>query len=81
MRLPRDVSGDELIKRLRKVDYKLTRSTGSHARLTRASPKGEHHITVPLHKNLRAGTLNNILTDVATHLKISKQDLLDQLFS
>jgi len=80
MRLPRDVSGDDLIKLLGKIGYRPTRSTGSHVRLTRTSEETEHHISVPLHKNLRAGTLNNILNDVARHLEISKQDLLRQLF-
>ena len=80
MRLPRDLSGDELIKLLAKVGYKPTRSSGSHVRLTRTSEDAEHHITIPLHKNLRAGTLNSILGDVATHFKMNKQELLRKLF-
>lgn len=63
MKIPREVSGEELIRRLGKLGYKPTRQTGSHVRLTRISDKGEHHITVPVHKTLRIGTLNNILTD------------------
>lgn len=35
MRLPRDLSGDELIKQLQKFGYEQTRQTGSHVRLTR----------------------------------------------
>lgn len=52
MRLPRDLSGNELIKLLAKIGYKSTRSTGSHVRLTRTSEDAEHHITIPLHSQL-----------------------------
>jgi predicted RNA binding protein YcfA (HicA-like mRNA interferase family) len=48
--------------------------------LTRISDKGEYHITVPIHKTLRIGTLNNILTDIASHLKKEKDDLIKELF-
>lgn len=79
MRLPRDVNGKDLISWLAKVGYKPTRTTGSHVRLTRKSKQGEHHITVPLHQNIRVGTLNRIFSDVATHLKLSKQELFKKL--
>ncbi len=48
MRLPRDVSGEDLASHLRKYDYEITRQTGSHLRLT-TYRKGEHHITIPFH--------------------------------
>ena len=81
MRLPRDVSGDELVKKLRQLDYVPTRQTGSHIRLTRQVGEQEHHITIPHHKSLRVGTLNQILSDVALHLGVDKQQLLQDLFS
>jgi len=34
MRLPRDISGSDLAKRLNQYGYRLTRQTGSHLRLT-----------------------------------------------
>ena len=34
MRLPRDISGSELAKRLSRLGYAVTRQTGSHLRLT-----------------------------------------------
>ncbi len=80
MRLPRGLSGDDLAKRLGRLGYEQTRQTGSHLRLTRSSAEGDHHITIPRHKALRVGTLNSILTDVAAHLNMSKEDLLRQLF-
>ena len=79
MRLPRDWSGDDLIRRLQAVGYEPTRQSGSHVRLTQRDTHGEHHITVPLHANLRIGTLNRILSDVADHLGLSKDELLRRL--
>ncbi len=48
MKLPRDISGKDLIKALSSLDYEVTRQTGSHIRLT-TKLNGEHHITVPAH--------------------------------
>ena len=79
MRLPRDVSGDELAARLRKYDYEVTRQTGSHMRLTTLQG-GEHHVTIPRHDPLKLGTLAGILRDVAEHLNVDRQELADSLF-
>ena len=79
MRLPRDLSGEELAILLGRYGYEVTRQTGSHMRLTTAQG-GEHHITIPRHESLRLGTLNAILRDVAEHLDISRQTLLETLF-
>ncbi len=79
MKLPREISGVELAKLLKKYDYEITRQTGSHIRLTTTS-KGEHHITIPAHKYLKIGTLSNILSDIAVHFKINKGDLIKELF-
>jgi predicted RNA binding protein YcfA (HicA-like mRNA interferase family) len=51
MRLPRDLSGPELVRRLGKLGYVATRQSGSHVRLT-TQEHGEHHITVPNHDPL-----------------------------
>jgi len=37
MKTPRDLSGSELAKALRKLGYVVTRQTGSHLRVTRPS--------------------------------------------
>jgi predicted RNA binding protein YcfA (HicA-like mRNA interferase family) len=79
MRIPRDISGEELANILRKYGYETTRQVGSHVRLT-TQQGGEHHITIPRHKLLRVGTLNSVLKDVAEHLKIDRDDLLISLF-
>jgi predicted RNA binding protein YcfA (HicA-like mRNA interferase family) len=79
VRLPRDLSGEELAVLLRRYGYQVTRQTGSHMRLT-TSLGGEHHITIPHHESLRVGTLSAILRDVADHLDVPRQTLLETLF-
>ena len=77
-KLPRDINGDRLIKVLGRVGYKPTRQTGDHVRLT-TQANGEHHVTVPLHRPLKVGTLATILADVAGHLGISRGTLLHRI--
>jgi predicted RNA binding protein YcfA (HicA-like mRNA interferase family) len=79
MKLPRDLSGADLAKALARVGYRVTRQSGSHIRLTTGSPS-QHHVTVPAHDPLKIGTLAGILSDVADHLKVSREDLLQKLF-
>lgn len=47
-KIPRDISGRDLIKKLKKLGYDQTRQVGSHIRLT-TEEKGIHHITIPEH--------------------------------
>ncbi len=42
--------------------------------------KGEFHITIPNHKSLKVGTINNILSDIAKYLARDKNDLIKVLF-
>ena len=79
MRLPRDISGLHLARLLERYGYRITRQTGSHLRLT-TDLQGEHHITIPAHSDLRAGTLNAILSGVADHLGMGYDDLVEALF-
>jgi predicted RNA binding protein YcfA (HicA-like mRNA interferase family) len=80
MRLPRDLSGADLVKRLERLGYHVTRQSGSHMRLT-STAHGEHHITVPRHDPLRIGTLAAVLDAVAVHHGLSRDALLDRLFN
>lgn len=79
MRIPRDLSGGDLIKRLGRLGYEVTRQTGSHIRLT-CRTRGVHHITVPNHDPLRIGTLAAILDGVAAHHGLTREELLQRLF-
>jgi predicted RNA binding protein YcfA (HicA-like mRNA interferase family) len=78
-KMPRNLSGKDLIKKLKKLGYKQTRQIGSHIRLT-TEEKGIHHITIPEHDPLKIGTLSSILKDIAAHFEISKEELIDQIF-
>ena len=80
MKLPRDLSGVELARALERIDYRVTRQTGSHLRLSTDSPS-QHHITIPAHDPLKVGTLASILADVAAHLKLDREELVRRLFS
>jgi predicted RNA binding protein YcfA (HicA-like mRNA interferase family) len=79
MKLPRDVSGADLAKRLGRLGYVVTRQTGSHLRLT-ISERDRHHLTIPNHDPLKVGTLAGILNGVAAHLDISRDELIQRLF-
>lgn len=79
MKAPRDLSGPDLIRRLGRLGYGVTRQSGSHVRLTTAA-NGEHHVTVPNHDPLRLGTLSAILGAVAAHHGLDRDALLKRLF-
>ena len=80
MKLPRNLSGDKLARLLSQFGYKITRTTGSHIRLTSKFKTSEHHITVPAHKQLKVGTLGAILSDVCSYLEISRDELSKRPF-
>jgi predicted RNA binding protein YcfA (HicA-like mRNA interferase family) len=79
-RLPRDLSGDDLIRKLKSFGYEPTRQTGSHIRLSRTVEDAQHHLTIPRHKTLRVGTLSNIVSDIALQLGKTKDELSKELF-
>lgn len=78
-RLPRDISGAELVKALKLFGYVEARQTGSHIRLS-TQQCGEHHLTIPNHNPLKIGTLSAILSDVQKHFELNRDDLLKKLF-
>ena len=79
MKLPRDLSGEELAAHLSKhLGYANIHQTGSHIILETEDP-AHHRIAVPAHKALRIGTLNAILASIAAHKGISKDAILRQL--
>ncbi len=73
------VSGDKLIKLLTKLGYEIVRQKGSHVRLRKKTEIGEHNITVPKHKEIAKGTLNDILSKVSLWNNISKEELVKML--
>ncbi|MCK4797848.1 MAG: type II toxin-antitoxin system HicA family toxin [Spirochaetes bacterium] len=79
-KIPRNISGNKFIKILSKFGYIKTRQSGSHIRLTSKYKEKDHNITIPAHQDLKIGTLNNILKDIANYLKIDKNELIKKLF-
>jgi hypothetical protein len=49
-------------------------------RLTSRFKGAEHGVTIPAHKELRIGTLAEILADVAGYLEIDRDELTRNLF-
>ena len=79
MKLPRDLSGSDLVTALARLGYEVSHQTGSHVRLT-THRGGEHHLTVPAHDPVKIGTLTAILRSVADHFALSRDELLTELF-
>jgi len=79
MKIPRDLSGQELIKSLcRDWGYQRVHQVGSHVVLETEKPS-HHRLAIPDHRNLRVGTLNNILRAVAEHKNVTREDILNTL--
>ncbi|MEK7281641.1 MAG: type II toxin-antitoxin system HicA family toxin [Chloroflexota bacterium] len=73
------VSGDDLVRLLGSLGYEVVRQRGSHIRLKKATPVGEHAITVPAHRVLAKGTLSDILSRVSLWNNIPREDLIARL--
>jgi predicted RNA binding protein YcfA (HicA-like mRNA interferase family) len=73
------LSGSGLAFGLQRLGYTATRQTGSHLRLT-TQRNGEHHVTVPLHGALRVGTIAGILSDVAAHFGLTRDEISERIF-
>jgi predicted RNA binding protein YcfA (HicA-like mRNA interferase family) len=79
MKLPRDLSGAELIRVLcREYGYRRVNQEGSHVILQTEMPV-HHRVAVPMHNPLRVGTLNAILRAVARVKGIEKENILSHL--
>jgi len=81
LKLPRDLSGHELAKLLRHYDYVLVRQSGSHLRLKTSIRGFDHQVTIPVHKALKVGTLNAIVSSVASYLNKTRDQVAEDLFS
>jgi predicted RNA binding protein YcfA (HicA-like mRNA interferase family) len=76
VKIPRDLSGRELVKILCKNwGYIEVNQEGSHIILQTETPSRQR-IPVPDHSPVRVGTLNNILRLVSRHKNVEKEDIL-----
>ena len=80
MKIPRSITGQDLLKLLKPLGYTVARQTGSHIRI-KTEIKGGHSETIPDHHPLKIGTLNKILSNIANHFGISKEELINKIFN
>ena len=73
------VSSQSLLKLLLSMGYRVERQRGSHIQLRKATSNGLHNVTVPDHKEIAKGTLNDILSSVGLYNGIPKAELLNTL--
>jgi predicted RNA binding protein YcfA (HicA-like mRNA interferase family) len=79
MKVPRDLSGAQLIKvPCGDWAYRQVNQEGSHVILQTETP-GHQRLAVPNHNPLRVGTLNAIVRTVAAHKGVDRQAVLDSL--
>ncbi|MCG2826410.1 MAG: type II toxin-antitoxin system HicA family toxin [Thermoplasmatales archaeon] len=58
----RKVSGDKVVRILcNKLGFEISGRSGSHVRLSKTTPKGKVGTVVPMHKELKIGTLKGVL--------------------
>jgi predicted RNA binding protein YcfA (HicA-like mRNA interferase family) len=60
-KLPRDVSGREVVEALQKIGYEIVHRKGSHIRMRDDANPNHLPITVPDHKSIKPGLLRQIL--------------------
>lgn len=73
------VSGQELIKVLQKLGYLVVRQKGSHVQLQKETNFGVHRITVPNHKVISFGIVNDIIKSVCEKNNIPREELISKL--
>lgn len=67
----RNISGKKVVKILcNKFGFSISGQTGSHVRLSKMTPEGKVGTVVPMHKDLKIGTLKGVL-------KLAKIDFED----
>lgn len=71
MKLPRDLSGDEVCRVLKRLGFEFIRQTGSH----RHYAKGGLHPCLPMHREIKPKTLQSILKQA----NITVEELVDNL--
>jgi predicted RNA binding protein YcfA (HicA-like mRNA interferase family) len=65
VKLPRDVSGGEAVRALRRLGFVIIRQEGSHIRMGKDAVR----ITVPNHQTILPGTLKSILRQASVSVQ------------
>jgi predicted RNA binding protein YcfA (HicA-like mRNA interferase family) len=71
VKLPRDLSGADLVKALRRLGFEFSRQTGSHAILR----KGSRTVVVPQHKPVKPDTLKGVIEQAGLTVQEFRQML------
>ena len=73
------ISGEKLLKVLKKQGYVILRQAGSHIRLEKDFKTHKHKITIPYHKVIAFGTLHDIIRSICEKNSLTKEQMLDLL--
>jgi len=73
-KLPR-ISSREAIRALERLGFELVRQTGSHIVMKKETEEGEIGCVVPLHRELKIGTLSGILKQA----QVTPEELIESL--
>ena len=71
MKLPRDLSGEEVCRALKRLGFEFVRQTGSHGHYAKAGL----HPCVPMHRAIKPKTLQSILKQA----NLTLQELMENL--
>ena len=73
-KLPR-ISSREAIRSLERLGFEQVRQTGSHIVMKKETEKGEIGCVVPVHRELKIGTLSGILKQA----QVTVEEFIDSL--
>lgn len=73
-KLPR-ISSREAIRTLERLGFEQVRQTGSHVVMNKETQQGKIGCVVPLHRELKVGTLNGILKQA----QVTPEEFIDSL--
>ncbi|MFM2311892.1 MAG: hypothetical protein RLZZ04_1168 [Cyanobacteriota bacterium] len=73
-KLPR-ISSKKTIKALESLGFEKTRQTGSHVIMKKITPDGQVGCVVPIHRELKVGTLSGILKQA----RVSPEEFINSL--
>lgn len=73
-KLPR-ISSKEAIRALERLGFEQVRQTGSHVVMKKATEEGEIGCVVPMHKELKVGTLSGILKQA----QVTREEFIENL--
>ena len=75
MRRLRKVTGQEAIRALQRLGFEKVRQRGSHVILKKETSEGAVGCVIPLHRELKIGTLRGILRQA----KVTQDEFMDVL--